>query len=416
MANQIVILLGLLILSGIFSGTEVALVSLGEVKVRSLLDKKRRGAQALSRLKANPQKLIITILIGNNIVNIGAAAYATFTITNLVGSKGVGIATGVMTFLILLFGEIIPKSFATKNAETIALLVARPLLFLQWVLSPFIWVFDNLSKIALRSLGGVKAYPVVTEGELRTMAKLGVEEGTILKKEREMLESIFKFNDITSEDVMTPRVNMFTLDRELRLSDVLMSIIKAPYSRIPTYRKNQDNITGILYIRDVLIHLAHKRKLDIPIRELAKKPFFVPKEKNIDELFQDFQEQNIHMAIVLDEHGGTEGLVTLEDLLEELVGEIIDESDVSSEIIMRVDKNTILVDGGTELKTINRFINVRVPGEEYEEVSEIILRELGRIPEKGESVQFNNLTMEVIDVTEKKINRVKIVKLPPQAF
>lgn len=411
MINQILILLILLILSGIFSGTEVALVSLNDVKVRALLDKKRKGARTLSKIKANPQKLIITILIGNNIVNIGASAYATFIITNLVGSKGVGIATGIMTFLILLFGEIVPKSFAVKRAEKIALLASRPLELLQFVFSPLIWIFDVMSKIILRFTGGGKEYPIITEGELRIMAKLGVEEGTILKKEREMLESIFKFNDITAEDVMTPRVKMFSIEQDLKLADVLMPIIKSPYSRIPVYKKNRDNITGVLYIRDVLTHLAHKRDLDIKIKELAKKPFFVPKEKNIDELFKDFQEQNIHMAIVLDEHGGTEGLVTLEDLLEELVGEIIDESDVSSEIIMRVDKNTILVDGGTELKAINKFFNVRIPGEEHDEISEVILRELGKIPQKDETVCFDNLEINVLDVTEKKINRVKITKV-----
>ncbi len=414
MLNQILILLGLLMLSAIFSGTELALVSLNDVKVRALLEKKRQGARTLARLKSKPQKLIITILIGNNIVNIGASAYVTFLITNLVGSKGVGIATGVMTFLVLLFGEIIPKSFAARNTETIALMVARPLEVLQFVLSPLIWIFDILSKIVLLFTRGSQQYATVTERELRIMAQMGAEEGTILKQEREMLENVFKLNDITAEDVMTPRMRMFALDQELHLSDVLPSITKAPYSRVPIYKKNRDNITGILYLRDLLVHLANKHERNIPIKELAKKPFFVPKEKSVDELFKDFQEQNIHIAIVLDGRGGTEGVVTLEDLLEELVGEIIDESDISRELIMRVDKNTILVDGSTELKMINRFLNVRIPGEELEEISEVLLRELGKIPQKGEMLHLGNLEFEVMDVTEKKINRVKIIKLPHQ--
>lgn len=409
LVNQILILFSLLLLSAVFSGAEVALVSLNNVKVQNLLERKRKGVGALSRLKSDPQKLIITILIGNNIVNIGASAYATFLITNLVGSKGVGIATGVMTFLILLFGEIVPKSFASRNAETIALTISRPLLFLQFILLPAIWVFDMLSGPVLR-FTGEKTHPIVTESELRTMARLGAEEGTILKKEREMLEGIFKLNDITAEDVMTPRVKMFALDEKLKLSEVLASIIKAPYSRIPIYRKNRDNITGILYIRDVLIHLANKHDRSVTVEELAKKPFFVPKEKSVDQLFKDFQGQNIHMAIVLDEHGGTEGLVTLEDLLEELVGEIIDESDISSDLIMRVDRNTVLADGSTELKVINRFLNVRVPGEELETISEVILRKLGKIPQKGETVSLGNLVLEILDVTEKKIKRVKVTK------
>jgi len=413
MVNQLVVLFGLLVLSGILSGIETAFVSLSDVKVRALLEKKRKGSRALARLKAKPQRPLITILIGNNLVNIGASAYATFLITNLVGSKGVGIATGIMTFLILFFGEVIPKSFAVRRAEMISLAAARPLEMLQIALSPLVWFFYMSSRGVLRTIGGGKRQPIVTESELRAMAKLGVEEGTIPKKEREMLESIFKFNEITAEDVMTPRVEMFTLNQDLRLADALRVIIRSSHSRIPLHKKNRDDITGILHVRNVLVHLAHRRSRAVKLKELAQKPFFVPKEKTLDELFKEFQKQRSQMAIVLDEHGGTEGLVTTEDLIGELVGEMIEEGDISSEVIMRLEKNTILVDGGTELKLVNRFLNVHVPGGDLETVSEVILRQLGKIPGKGDIIEFNNLEMEVIDVTKKKINRVKIKKTQP---
>jgi len=388
------------------------LFTLSDIKVQQLVDRKKKGATTLAQIKSNPQRLLITILIGNNLVNIGASAIATVTFTKLLGSSGVGIATGVMTFLVLVFGEIAPKSFATSNAEKVSLFMARPIAFLQWLLAPAIWILNIITSVFIKK--GADG-PAVTQEELRIMARVSAAEGSIRKKEHELLENIFKFNDITAEDVMTPRVEMFSLDGEQKLSEVLQIIINKPYSRIPVFKKNRDHIIGILYVRDVLERMANKKSITVKIKTLVKKPFFVTKEVQINNLFHDFQEKKVHIAIVLDEYGGTQGIVTLEDLLEELVGEIIDESDVGKRVIMRIDKNTILVDGATEVRDVVHFLNVEMPGKATATISELILKRIGKIPKQGEELRTKNALLVMHEVSEKQINRVRVIKKPTLA-
>ena len=344
------------------------------------------------------------------VVNVGASAIAAVAMTNLFGSAGIGIATGVMTFLILVFGEIVPKSFASAKAETIALLVARPVELLIALLSPVIVLFEALTSSAMRITGGERKAPVVTEDELRVMASVGVEEGTIRKTEREMIESLFKFHDIIAEDVMTPRVNMFALNAYQELREALPTIAQSPYSRIPLYHGSKDNIIGILYGRDVFNHIAQRKDLSIDLKALAREPFLIPKTKNIESLLKEFQEKKIHIAIVIDEHGGTEGLVTLEDLLEELVGEITDESDVSKERIVRLDKLTIVVDGGTELRHVNRFFNVSIPYKETAPISEFLLEKFGKFPKENEEIVIGSLLFRIQKADAKKIKRLTVQK------
>lgn len=410
MSNQISILIIFLVLSAVFAASETALVSLSKVKVRHLLDKRRPGSKTLARLKEHPEKLLVTILIGNNIVNIGASAITTVIMTGIFESAGVGIATGVMTFFILVFGEIIPKSLATRNAEIIGLFMARPLEGLQIVLTPAVWIFSFIAKTSTRMFGGDREVPSVTEEELRLMARLGAEEGSIQKEERDMLESVFRFNDITAEDVMTPRMDIVALDEDMKLSEALKTIAQTPYSRIPLYHKHFDSITGMLYLRDAIKYLAGEGSPDIAIKDLARKPSFVPGSKNINELFRELQKENVHIAVVLDRRGGTEGIVTLEDLIEELVGEIVDESEVTKNVIRRIDRNTILVDGATEVKAVRKFFNLILPGKDTDMVSEIILKTLGRIPQIGEEAKTEHARLVVQDADEKRIKRVKIIK------
>lgn len=410
MSDNIVFLGFLLLLSALFSGAEVAFMSVSDLRVRHFVEKRVAGARSLFRLKEKPSRLLITILIYNNLVNIGASALATFFITKTFGSLGVGIATGVMTFFILVFGEIIPKSFALKHNETLALTFARPLEVLGFITLPLIWFFEILNGLPFLKIPGIKKRTIVTEEELRMMARLGAEEGTILKKEREMLEGVFKFNDITAEDVMTPRVGMLCLDAETTLKEVLQEIIKSPHSRIPIYSQNKDHIIGILYLRDVLVHLAKRRPTDMKLKELSRKPLFILKDENVDELFREFQEKNVHIAIVQDEYGGTEGLVTMKDLVEELVGEIIDEADISKEVIMRLDRHSILVDGSTELKTIRRFFNAHIPGKDHETIGRVVLRHATKIPKTGDKLNIGNVAVLIEEATKRGIGKLKLTK------
>jgi CBS domain containing-hemolysin-like protein len=401
---EYIILIILILFSAFFSSSETALFSLSEVKARILLEQKRKGAGVLYKLKRNPEKLIVTILLGNNIVNIAASALATVISTNLFGSFGVGIAIGVMTFLILVFGEIIPKSIAIAKAEKLSLLIAKPILFFMYLFWPLVWFFGWVAKIA----GSSKI--LVSASEIKTTAVMGLESGSIEKDEEKIIERAVEFADIDAEDVMTPRVDMFYLDGSLTLSKALSDIVGSPFSRIPIYLENKDNIIGILYIKDVLRHIAEMDKDDIKLSYLSKKPFIVPEKMAINNLFKEFQRRHIHMAIAVDEYGGVTGLVTMEDLLEELVGEILDESDLDKKFIMRLNKKTILVDGDTEIDDINDFFNVKIPGKITDTISAVILEKLQKIPQKGEKIKIDNLVLTIEEATVKEIKKVKIEK------
>lgn len=409
MELQLVLLVILLCFSAFFSAVETAVISISNFRARFLAKEKRAGSFYLSRLKENQARFLITILIGNNLVNVGASAIATFLISEKFGSYGVGIATGVMTFLILFFGEITPKSFAITHAEKIALFFSRPILLLQKILFPFILFFEFTNNRILRSVGTQKKRPYITEEELKYLFRIGVEEGQFEKKESELLENILRFNDITAKEVMTPRLRIFSLDSSKRLGDVLRQIIDSGFSRIPVYEKTRENIVGIVFIKDILKYVNEGR-MDIKLWKILKKPYFIPENKIINQLFKEFQDTHIHIAIVVDEFGAVSGLITLEDLLEEIVGEIIDESDISERLIKRISKNEIIIDALTEVRDINRFFNADLPGKENQTASALLLKKANRIPKQGEIIPIANVDFVVLEADSKRVKKLKLVK------
>jgi len=416
MSTQFLILLVLLILSAVFSGVEIAFFSLSDIKVRSLVEKKVKNAKKVQKLKSNPEKLLITILIGNNVVNIGAASLATVVATDLFGSSGVGIATGIMTFLILVFGEITPKSIANSKNEKISLLMAGPLLFLMYLLYPISFVLELITKL-ISKLTGSKEVGLVSEEELVTMAKVGVEEEAIEKHEGEMIGKVFELNDITAEDVMTVKSEMQLLDAQMPLRDALPIISSSPFSRIPVYENEKANITGVIYAKDVLVEgakcVVSPTDYDdkgVKLAEISRKPLFVPFNILINDLLKDFQKRRIQIALVVDEAGNILGLVTLEDVLEEIVGEIIDETDIEKDLIKRLDRKSILVDGMTEIEEINDFFNINIKAPRKEFISKYLLDRFKRIPEPGDELEVGQITYFVSDADEKKIKKIRISK------
>lgn len=410
MTAQILTLLVLLILSGFFSGSETAIISISDAKVRSLLKEKKRGSGTLNLLKQNPHKLLITILIGNNLANIGASVLATVLFTQIFGSSGLGIATGVMTLLILVFGEITPKSFATKYSVGISLFVAKPLYFLQIIFSPIIWVMDKLVKFLIGIMGSEYNDEGVSEEEIKALIELGAEKGSIEKREKELLKNILQFNDITVEEVMTPRVSMETLPVESTLQEAIDFVIKKSHSRIPLYKDTIDNVVGLVTIKDVLMlseQFHDNKKLE---NCELKQPLVVPVSKKIDVLFREFQKARTHLAIVLDEYGGTAGLVTLEDLLEEIVGEIIDESDIEEMPISKVSEYEIEAHGVTKLEDINDYLGINLKGNGKEAISALILDKLHRFPKEGEIVEFPHAKVKILKMHDNKIMRVSVEK------
>lgn len=407
----VILLIIFLILSAFFSGIESALVSLSSLKIHALLKAKKRGAVTLNRIKEQPRKLIITILIGNNVVNIGASALATKIMIDMYGSTGVGIATGIMTFLILVFGEIIPKTFALAHAERVSLIVAPILEFLMYVLYPIVALLEIVAKVGVKLSGADKEPPLLTEEEFKTLLEIGAKEKVIERKEKELIEGVLEFNDITAEEVMTPRVKIFCLDADMTVKNALPLVVKKNFSRIPIYEETVDKIVGIVMVRN-LLEAFIKKKADYKLKRVSMKPLFTSNKRIISPLFKELQEKRRHMAIVVDEFGGTEGIVTMEDLLEEIVGEIMDESDISPKMIMRIDKDNIVVHGDTEINYINKFfkINLSRPGRSIT-IGGLLHHKLKKIPKKGAKLKIKGVELIVEEISQGHILKVRVRKI-----
>jgi CBS domain containing-hemolysin-like protein len=397
MLDQILILVVLLIFSGFFSSAETALFSISRVKARHLGKMAGKTNLLIMRMKEDPHRLLATILIGNNLVNIGASSLATALALDYFKDQAVGIATGGMTFLILVFGEILPKSIATRNNILISRMVIHPIFWLSILFFPLIKFLDFIPKLT----GKIKRTPTVTEEELMTFVEVVEEEGEIKEEERELIHNIFEFDDTNAYEIMTPRADMFVIDvdDELRVDE----IVKSGFSRIPVIRGDIDHVVGILNIKDLFMrHLTAAAPLDV--RELMQPPYFVPENKKLDSLLRQFKRRKSHLAIVVDEHGGVAGLITLEDVLEEIVGEISDETDKVEARIVRLKNKEWIVLGKTDVEEVNEKISMEIPeSKEYDTFSGFVLNQIGKIPQEKEEIPIGSF---IVTVQKKDGNRI----------
>jgi len=403
---EIVTLLVLLVFSGVFSGSETALVTLSLARVEALVKEGRTGAKALYQLKKDPSRMLTTILIGNNLVNIAASALATVMATREFGSAGPGIAVGVLTLFILVFGEITPKSLATRYSERMSLFIAVPLLIFMRLIYPLVWFFGHFTSWIHRLTGG-KGDPTVTESELIGMLGYGVEEGAIEHNEQKIIERVFAFNDLKVRDVMTPKGKIFSLDKMLTVAEALPVVSQERYSRIPLFEGQNDNFTKVLYLRD-LLRASADGQLDKQLGNIGHEPLFVSQYQAIDDLFATLRRRNRLFSIVVDEYGDVRGIVTLEDLLEELVGEIYDESDVAPLAVDSVSGNEIIVEGATELRVVEEFFKLELPGKPTDTVSLWILGHTEYIPREGETFIIDNLEVRSVKASDRSIDQVDI--------
>ncbi len=410
MILDILILIVLVICSAFFSCAETSFMAMSRLKVETLAKQEIKGAQSLLKLKQKPREFIIAILIGNNIVNTGASALATVLATNAYGSSGIGIATGAMTFILLTFGEIIPKSFATSHAETIALFLAPSGIIAIKVLYPFVLMFEWLTKLFLRMFGGHKAAPLYSESELRTLVEFGVRENRLGDTEKAFIEGVLEFKQSTVKDIMTPKRRMFSLDENLTVENAVHEINKREHTRTPISSGSKENIVGIVYLKDLLQALA-EHKQNVKIQEIAKKPLFVEENYPIKRLFKELKGRHVHIAIVLNKKRELKGLVTMEDIIEEIVGDIFDEKDISPTLIKRIKKNTIIVHGDTEIEDINAFFNIRLPHDEKIKTLNHFLETIKKKDwQEGMKIRSNDLTFIIREVEEKKPVKVFIEK------
>jgi len=398
----------MILLSAFFAMSETALLSLSKFKVRHWVDKKRFGAIYVKKLKDNPEVLLSTVLIGNNLVNTAAAAITTSISIKLFESNAIGIAIGVATFLILIFGDITPKSIGANNNEILAPIVAPVIWCLSVAIYPITKILDYFLK-AINKLVGTKKIPIITKEELKTVLKTSEEEGSIKEIEKKMIERIFDFENTTVSDVMTRKKSMVAVSSDMKIKDVLNLPTAKIYSRFPVYLKHRDNIVGIVYLKDML-KFVKDNKFDIEIKEIMKKPFFVFGSKKMDSMLRLFQSKKQHMAIVIDEKAHVVGVVTIENILEEIVGEIIDESDRINPGIMQANKNEWLVKGSMEIGELNRKTGMPVREADFVDLDSFIVATLGRAPKLGEEISYQNFKLVMEDVQGKKVIQARIVK------
>ena len=408
---EIPLLVVLIGLSGFFSGLEVALVGVRMAKIEQMVKDKVKGSTSLLKLKKNPSRMMASVNLGNNLVNVASTAIATDIALKIFGNDGLAIVIGIMTFLILVFGEITPKTYCNANAPKIAARYSRILLAFSYAFYPIVRMLEAITKGIIRVTGSSDNPPGLTEEEIKGVIDQGLKDKAIEKQESELVHGALNFDDIVIRSVMTPRTKMFTLNSKKILFEALPEINNSGFSRIPVYSENSDNIIGIVHVRDVLKSLEHDEKV-ISLESIMREPVFVSQEKMVSDLLKEMQGRQTHMAIVVDEFGGVEGCVTLEDLLEEIVGEIHDEKDTIQEIFQSEGNDVILTDGDIEIDKINEIFKASIPeGDDYSRLNGLLHEKLHDIPKEGDKIEIGSLRIIVEKVSKNKPDKIRIEKI-----
>lgn len=400
-----------LVLTAGFTLAELTILPLSESRVRELIEARRAGSAALVRLRSRPERTRILLRFGGVVSGAAVVILSGLLGHSLQGVNGFVIGGASSALLLLLLGDFLPAHIAVRWGDRVAVVVAPPVLALAWVLAPVVFLLAHTGG-ALAERSGVLG--TITEDEIRELTVLGHTVGAIEEHERQLIERAFGLDDTKAWDIMTPRVDIFAWRDSLRLADIAPQLGNVPYSRIPVYDESIDHVTGILYLRDAYQALLAGQR-DVPLRVLAREPLIVPGTVLLTKLLRDFQNRRIHLALVLDEYGGTDGVVTLEDVLEELVGEIDDEMDVTAEPITRVSRNEIVAVGEVDLREVNHHFNTSLPQLEHRSLNGYLLEEFGHVPTAGEVLEREGLVIEVLEATETQVVRARLRRSTPVA-
>ncbi|KMM37226.1 hemolysin family protein [Guptibacillus hwajinpoensis] len=405
--DSILLLGSLILLSAFFSSAETAYSSVNKIRLRNFADEGRRGSKRALAIAENFDKALSTILIGNNIVNIAAASISAAVATDLFGGNtGLVVSTVVMTILILIFGEILPKSLAKEHAESYSLLIATVLYVLIKLLAPINFFFVKLKVWVSRLFAKSSTMPSVTEEELKVMLDISQEEGVIDKEERDLIHRSMDFDDTLAGQVLTPRIDIVAIDIDQSIDEMKEIFFEERFSRIPVYQDSIDNIIGILTEKEFLTHLIKYQNVDV--KELIREPLFVVESMKISTLLPKLQKEKVHMAIVLDEFGGTSGLVTLEDVLEEIVGEIWDEQDEKFTTMQRISDSNYHFDAQHQLDDFFELMNATPPESSYHTIGGWVIESLGTVPNSGDSFYYENLKIIVEQVEERRVRKIQV--------
>lgn len=430
MFTEIFVLVILVIMNAFFAASEIALISLNDNKIRLQAEDGDKKAIILQNLLSEPSKFLATIQIGITLAGFLASAFASETfaepLVRFLVSVGVPVPevwlktasmlviTMILSYFTLVLGELVPKRLAMKKAEIIARFVAGPLQILSVLTAPFVKMLTVSTNFFVRLFGvdPNAEEDQVTEEEIRMMVDVGEEKGAIHVSEKEMINNIFEFNNKTVSDIMTHRTDIAALPIDASLREVIDFINNEKYSRIPVYEDNIDNIVGVMHSKYAFKFVTNDDMSNFSLKELIRQPYFVPESKRTDELFKELQQNKTHMAIIIDEYGGTAGIVTLEDLIEEIVGNIFDEDDDEEKELEKIDDNTFIIKGSISLDEAQEILGATLPVDDYETLSGFIIGQIGRIPEKGDepTIEFNEFVFKVEEVEEKKVSKVKVCR------
>jgi len=428
--SELLLLMILIVLNAFFAASEIALISLNDNKIKIMAEEGNQKAQSIATILSEPSKFLATIQIGITLAGFLASAFAAenfaYRLVNLVKAAQVPVSenilknvavvviTIILSYFTLVFGELVPKRLAMKKAEQISFLVVSPLNLLSVVASPFVKLLSVSTNFIVRLFGvdpnAEERY--VTEEEIRMLVDVGEEKGTIDVSEKEMINNIFEFDNKIVSDIMTHRTEIAGIPISADLKDIIHIIRETKFTRFPVYEDNIDNIVGILNVKD-LLQLLEINDQDFDLKKIIRQPYFVPESKKTDELLRDLQSTKTHMAVAIDEYGGTAGIVTIEDLLEEIVGNIFDEFDEEEKEFEKLDENTFLINGVMSLEQVKELLEVDLPIDDYETLSGFLIGQLGRIPKEGESpiIEFEDLVFKVEEVVEKRIAKVKACRV-----
>ena len=415
---QLVTLLVLIFLSGFFSAAETALMTVNLNKLRALQDeggRQGRKAARVIKMREDSPKLLSTILIGNNIVNLSASALTTVFAVRLFGDVWIGLATGVLTLIIIILGEITPKTLATLYNVKLSLFFSAPFSFLMVILTPVIWILNKISRGLFRLFGvdPDRNPNQMTESELLAVVDVSKEEGVIEPEEKKMITNVVDFGDALSKDIMIPRADMVCVNTDAGYDDIMAILEEDSYSRIPVYKESKEKIVGILHIKDMILFREKNGKENFTVEQVMRKPVFVYEYQRTAQIFADMKTSSATMCIVLDEYGITAGLITMEDLIEEIVGDIRDEYDSSEdELIQSVGENQYDVDASIKLDDLNDAIGTDLESENYDSVGGLVIELLDRLPDEGDRVTYKEADIYVSSVNRNRVERVLITVDP----
>ena len=415
---MIILIIVLLILSAFFSSAETALTSVSPIKLRALADEGSKSAAKVLKVSENKAKLLSTILVGNNVVNIAASALTTTYCTEKFGSVYLGVATGILTLLVLIFGEITPKTIATYYSTGMSRFFVYPISWLMVVLTPVIWILNLITGVIFRLCGIPKegTKETVTESELLTMVNVSHEEGVLEPEEKFMISNVVDFGDALSKDIMIPRTDMVCAAIDTPYDELVKIFIDETFSRIPIYEDTKENIVGILYMKDLFFLRETEGVRSFDIKKVMRSPLFVYEFQKSAEIFSEMKESSVTMAVVLDEYGAASGLITMEDLIEEIVGEIRDEYDEDEDdLIVDLGNNTYDVDASVKLDDINDALALKLTSDDYDSLAGYMIELLDKLPEEGDEADTDELHLKVTKVERNRVERIELVKKEEKA-